>query len=126
MKGKRVSWINQISFDHYLYASIDKVEVFSRYTALKMLLEDRIDFFIDYKQEVYKEMVLLSMELSLFEEKNDDIEVRDLINIRLYPAFSDSSRGKILAELYDKEFSRLLYSGELREIYKKWNKEYPF
>lgn len=121
LKNLKIGMIRSYNLDRYLYSDIQIMELNNRDNAINMLEHSRIEAYIDTKSEI-KDLLhkhKINLEVS-------DLKLTDFIDIRNYLAFKDSDIGRELAWIFDEEFPKLIYSGKLREIYKKWNKQYPF
>lgn len=121
LKNLKIGMLRSYNLDRYLYSDIKIMELNNRDSAFNMLENRRIDVYIDTKSEIDR----------LIDTKNINITVSDLkqtefIKIRNYIAFKNSETGRELARIFDEEFPKLIFSGKLKKIYKKWNMQYPF
>lgn len=121
LKNLKIGVIRSYNLDRYLYSDVNILELNNRDNALHMLEHNRIDVYIDIKSEI--EELLDSHNINLGVSK---FTQTDFIQIRNYLSFKDSDIGRELAWIFDEEFPKLIYNGKLREIYKKWNRNYPF
>lgn len=113
MKGKRVAFIKDYDYDEYFDFPMVVKAFNDRKTILRLLSKGRVDFWLDSKE--YMEIFL---ESSATDTKPFRMEV--VQDLKLYLGFADNERGKKLAEIFDKQFEKLLKSGEIQKIYAKW------
>ncbi|MDD1780059.1 transporter substrate-binding domain-containing protein [Enterovibrio sp. ZSDZ35] len=120
LKGKTVAWIKGYDYDEYLETELNKREVKSRRQGLSLLASDRIDALLDAHDEILEEL-----DEDNLESKNLAISI--VKDLRLYPAFSDSPRGNELRRIYDKQFEKLLRTGEIKRLFDEYEWErFPF
>ena len=56
----------------------------------------------------------------------NDYHIEHVMKHKQYIAFSNSHKGLYMRELFDDRFAQMLFSGELKIIFEKWNYPYPF
>ncbi len=114
----RLAWVRGYEFQRYLPSINRYDEVQRRNGIVSMLLHDRADYYIDalteveYVQEMAKDPTLLKS--------------THLAELPLYLAFADTPSGRALRTLFDQRMDTLVSSGELREIFERWQQPYPF
>nr|WP_246237929.1 transporter substrate-binding domain-containing protein [Pseudomonas akapageensis] len=114
----RLAWVRGYEFQRYLPNIKRYDEVQRRNGIVSMLVHDHTDFYIDalteveYVQSMAKDPALLKS--------------THLAELPLYLAFANTARGRALLELFDKRMDSLVPSGELREIFERWEQPYPF
>lgn len=88
--------------------------------ALKMIIWDRSDFYVD-------DMTLIrqSMRNSGISFQLDEYAIKKVGSRRYFPLFNTDTRGKHLQDLYAKGLMALHTKGELKPIYDKWGYQYP-
>jgi len=116
LKNKNVCWVRGYDIDEYMDVPVIKNERNDRKSILLGLEKDRFDFFLDDRDDMQN-----AIEKNNFDTKA--YSFRELYSFKLYPAFRDDKRGKILRDIWDKRFEKLLKSGELKKIYVKNNLE---
>lgn len=116
LENRRVAWERGFDLDK---AGVIKVKVeiqeFSKLeNAMKMLVNGRIDFILDYIQAT-RDMVK-KLDIA------DQVEILpDVIGgFKYYMIFRDTERGKELAEIWDKGMERLHTSGQLHKMYEQY------
>jgi polar amino acid transport system substrate-binding protein len=114
----RLVWVRGYGYKKYLPNVRDYREVQRRAGILGMLDLGHADFFIGARSEV--DYVLGQA------AEPRRYRVTDLIQLPLYLGFADTPRGHALAELYDQRMAELIASGELRPIFARWHRPYPF
>jgi len=121
MTNRSVATIRNFNLNQYLYTDINLEEKSSRAGTIMMLDKGRVDFFLDVKSEALK-----SIEELQFDLKEKGIVLKDLLKIRQYACFKNNGKGVKLAEIFDDEFPRLIFSGKLKQLFEKWHVKYPF
>ena len=114
IKGKRVAWINGFHFDRYLDVPVEKNIFTARDQILRLLETDQIDFFVDTQNEL--EAALNNKKLDL-----TNLTAEILMNIDLYLAFADNAKGSKLRDIFNNRFPKLVESGEIENLFVKWN-----
>lgn len=114
INGKRVAWIKDFHFDRYMDVSAQKTEFETRDHILRLLETDQIDFFVDTQNGL--EAALNSKKLDL-----TNLTAEILMNIDLYLAFANNEKGLKLREIFNKRFPELVESGEIENLFVKWN-----
>jgi ABC-type amino acid transport substrate-binding protein len=114
----RLVWMRGYEYQRYLPNLKNYWEVLRRNSALEMLNYGRADFYIDARTEVE----------DLLDEAADKSRYRitDLTNLPVYLGFTDSPRGRELAQLYDRRMEALVKQGSLRPLFERWQQPYPF
>jgi polar amino acid transport system substrate-binding protein len=114
----RLAWVRGYEFQRYLPNIKRYDEVQRRNGIVSMLMHDRADFYIDaqtevdYVQHLAKDPALL--------------KATHLAELPLYLAFANTPRGRALLVIFDQRMDSLVPSGELREIFDRWQQPYPF
>jgi len=125
--GKRVGWIRGADYDKYLTLPISGEEKNDHLSPLFMLEADRLDFFLEDRVQL----------MNTFQHENDQLtdkgfessnyQVEKLLELKLYPGFSDTPIGHKLSMIFDDQIPQLLKSGKLRDLYERWNiSTFPF
>lgn len=114
----RLVWMRGYEYQRYLPNLKNYWEVLRRNSALEMLNYGRADFYIDARTEVE----------DLLDEADDKSRYRitDLTNLPVYLGFTNSPRGRELAQLYDRRMEALVKQGSLRPLFERWQQPYPF
>ncbi|WP_407333519.1 substrate-binding periplasmic protein [Enterovibrio sp. 27052020O] len=120
LEGKTVGWIKGYDYNDYIKTKLIVKEVKSRRQGLTMVYSDRLDALIDARAEIEEEFEEGYIDRSAF-------AVSNLIDLKLYPAFVNSSEGEKLRMIYDQRFEALLKSGELQAMFDEYEWDYfPF
>ncbi|MFK0088964.1 substrate-binding periplasmic protein [Pseudomonas sp. NPDC090755] len=114
----RLAWVRGYDFNDYLPNVGHFREIQRREGILPMLEHDRVDLYIDALTEV--DYVLDQA------AKPQAFRRTHLIELPLYLAFARTREGHALQVLFDQRMGKLVASGELREIFKRWEQPYPF
>lgn len=121
MANMSVAMMRNYNLNQYLFTEIKLIEKNQRAATVKMVTKDRVDFFLDVKSETLKSLDNLRINTN-----SGKYKLEDLFQIRQYLCFRDDAKGHKLAEIFDNEFPRLIESGKLKEMFDKWQVEYPF
>ena len=113
----RLSWMRGNAFARYFPTLTPHSELQRRTSALPMLLNHRVDYFIDSRPEL-EEMLAGAGALAA------EYRITDVTRLPLYLGFSDSPRGRELLALFDRRMRQLHASGELERIFARWNWPY--
>ena len=117
LRNSKVSWVRGIDYAEYLYPEFHLHEINHRASALKMLHLGRLDFFLGLRSEIDK---------SMDDEDRQKLRLNDIFQLRSFITFTETPLGSALKKQFDDEFTRLLASGRLREIFRQWGRPYPF
>ncbi len=110
LKGLRTGWIRGYDYDKYLGIDVNKEEVSSRPNGLKLLKSERLDVFIDDRENV-------EPYLSKAEIESDEYAKKVILELKIYPAFVKSKFGEKLREEWDKQMKVLIETEEFKELY---------
>ncbi len=114
IKGKKVAWIRGYSFGDYINVPMNASEIGDRRQGIRMLQAKRIDFLIDAPSDI--EDTIKKMKLN-----RSDFEMKDVEMLHMYTCFVKSAKGEELAKIWDEEFPKRVKSGEVKELFKKYN-----
>jgi polar amino acid transport system substrate-binding protein len=118
LKDTEVALIRGYDYDQYLGVKIKAYYVNDYKQALHMLLAERVSFVIG-------EQLLTETYLPKYLKEGHSLSRQRVFNRHNYTGFTPSERGKQLLKLYDKGIEDILISGELHNIYHKWNVKIP-
>lgn len=114
----RLAWVRGYDFNSYL-PYVDRYrEVQRREGILPMLEYGRVDFYIDALTEV-DYVLAQAPDPSVFRRTH-------LAELPLYLAFAKTPEGRALKAIFDQRMDELVPSGQLREIFTRWQQPYPF
>jgi polar amino acid transport system substrate-binding protein len=116
LKGHNICWIRGYAYDDYIDFPITKHVRNNRKAILNSLAADRFDIYIDAKYDMETAIKQLNFDTS-------DYEFQQILEFKLYPAFRNDKRGQILKKIWDKNFQKLLESGELKKLYQRHHLE---
>lgn len=114
LSGKNVAWIKGYAYNEYLDVPVVKNEFDQREDALRVLDRDRVDFFLDARDEIHD-----VVEKGLLDPGK--YEIVTVLKLKLYLAFANNGKGQKLKEIFDTRFPQLVASGEIKKLYEKWN-----
>lgn len=115
LRGKRAAFIRGYAYDEYFDVSFRPERVNRRKNGYDMLRHGRVDYFID-----------AIMEIEGYQDDHPDyweeagFDSAHAKWLPLYFCFADTSKGRKLAELYDRRFEELLESGRIKEMFEEW------
>lgn len=117
-----VAWIRGFDYHEVLAFKGNVTEVDSIDQGSNMLAHDRIDLFMHPKIGLQKALNS-NPKLSPY-----GYQMEIVLKDWLYMAFSNNTRGKTLASIYDQEFPKLLANGKIKAIFDhyRWTQHYPF
>ncbi|WP_415225344.1 substrate-binding periplasmic protein [Psychromonas sp.] len=120
LAGKNIGWIKGYNYHKYIDTQFNNKEFKTREEAIELLENGQLDFFLEAQIEVKDEIKKGSLDSTKF-------EYNTLMNLNIFPAFSDNARGLQLQKIFDARFAKLLKSGEIKKLFDKWNWPiYPF
>ena len=112
LRDRDVCWIRGYEYDEYIDITIKKHERNDRKSILESLKKDRFDVFLDAKFD-------MSDAIERFKFDTSEYAFYEILKFKLYPAFRDDERGKILRDIWDKNFKIILDDGSLKKLYIK-------
>ena len=104
LKDKNICWIRGYGYDEYIDIPIKKHERNERKSILDSLDKDRFDVFLDAKFD-------MSDAIKRFNFDTSEYSFIEILKFKLYPAFRDDERGKILRDIWDKNFKFIVDDG---------------
>jgi len=110
LKDKNVYWMRGYDYDEYITVPIKKHERNDRKSILQSLEKDRFDIFLDAKFD-------MTDAIERFDFNTSEYGFNEIFKIKLYPAFRNDERGKMLKEIWDREFKIILDDGSLKKLY---------
>lgn len=113
LSGKNIAWIKGYSFDKYLTVPVKKAEFENRTGVARMLDNKRIYYFMDAYADI----------MDMVEKKALDparYEVKIVKKLDLYLVFANNEKGKQLLGTFDENIQKIVASGEMGKICKKW------
>jgi polar amino acid transport system substrate-binding protein len=114
LEGKKVVWMREYDYNEYISVKMEELEnVDKRESGINLILKDRADFFLDNQTDLLKTIKSMNLDITKF-------EIKLVKYIDLYMCFANNDRGKQLASIWDKNFQKLLNSGKIKELFKKW------
>ena len=114
LKNKKIGWIKGYSYDEYLEVPVVKREFLKRTSILQHLDQDRIDFFMDTRNDVESVLNKGIIDVTRY-------TVETVLELERYLVFADSKKGKELKRIFDNRFPHLVQSGEIEKLFAKWN-----
>jgi len=114
LQNKKVAWIKGYAFEKYLETPVIKKEFYSRDYILYQLDNDRVDFFLDTRNDIESVLNKGIVEVSHY-------TVETVLELDRYLVFADSRRGRKLKQIFDSRFPQLVKTGEIERLFVKWN-----
>jgi len=114
LRNKKIGWIKSYSFDDYLEVPVIKKEFSRRETILHRLDEDRVEFYMDTRYDLERELGKGIIDVTRY-------TVETVLQLERYLVFADSKKGQELKKIFDSRFPRLVESGEIEKLLAKWN-----
>ncbi|MBV7298429.1 substrate-binding periplasmic protein [Enterovibrio paralichthyis] len=120
LKDRTVGWVKGYDYNDYIGTPMNIQEVKTRKQGLSMVFSDRLDVLLDATAELEEEFEKGYVNRKAF-------VVSHLIDLKLYPAFANTERGKKLRKIYDERIEALLKAGELQPMFEQYEWDYfPF
>lgn len=119
LTNARVAWIKGYDFDRYLDVPLIKHELDNRQSILRMLKRGRIDFYLDAKIDI-------NLAKEKFYPNDSALVVWDLVKLKLYPAFSNTLKGRALKVIWDERMAEIHKTDKMKALFKQWEFDYPF
>jgi len=91
----------------------------NRKNILKMPKRGRIEYFLDADTE-------LALAKEKFFPGDNSLVIRDLINLKLYPAFSNTPKGHALREIWDQRVPKIHQTTKMKNLFEQREINYPF
>lgn len=127
LQGKRAAWIRGADYQSYLTVELPFEEKNDHLGPLLMLAAKRVDLVLDDRQALEKTFRIHATKLQQAGIHRADYQIEHVMQLKLYPAFADTAKGRKLAQLFDEQIPKLISSGKMRALYDKWGvKPYPF
>ena len=114
LKNKKVGWIKGYAYDEYLEVPVIKKEFNKRENILRRLDKDRIDFFMDTRNDVESVLNIGIIDVTRY-------TVETVLELDRYLIFANNKKGKELKKIFDYRFPHLVKSGEIEKLFAKWN-----
>jgi polar amino acid transport system substrate-binding protein len=114
LENRKVAWVTGYSYDEYLEVPVIKHEISNRNDILRRLDNDRVDFFLDTRNDLESVLNRGNAEISRY-------TVETVLELDRYLVFADNTKGKKLKKIFDYRFPRLVESGEIERLFVKWN-----
>lgn len=125
--NKHVTWIRGYNYEKYLYVPVDDaLQTNNRIQGLKLLATGRVEFLFDNFFDLQQAILASSDELKINHFVESDYQIKHILENKQYIAFSNSEKGMYMMKLFDERFSKMLFSGEIKALFDKWNYPYPF
>ena len=120
LANKHVAYIKGYKIKDYLQTDFETHEFYDRQQVFDLLHQGKLDFFLDAQAEIEVELARDNIQAT-------DYVIHPLKRLKLYFVFTDNPHGQQLSELFDQRFAALLKSGQIKQLFQKWNwDEYPF
>ncbi|WP_206483654.1 transporter substrate-binding domain-containing protein [Thalassotalea sp. G2M2-11] len=87
--------------------------------ALNLLINDKVQYYLDIRSMIEAQLTNLSA------EQRKNYRIIDLSSLNLYFIFSEDKQGQAVKRFYDHAFQQLLSEGVLQEIYNKYQIAIP-
>jgi polar amino acid transport system substrate-binding protein len=114
LRNRKVGWIRGYSYDEYLEVPVIKQEFYSRETLLRRLDSDRIDFYMDTRNDLEAVLNKGIIDVTRY-------TVETVLELDRYLVFANNNKGKKLKNIFDHRFPLLVQSGEIERLHDKWN-----
>ena len=106
------------NYHKYLSVNVDYSEVSKSEQGWKMLMADRVEFFINSLEAINRYVNNNNIDLT-------NIKIDKILTKNLYIRFSKTEKSKKLIKIYDNRMEELIQSDEIKKLFEKWNSIYP-
>jgi len=110
LEGLNVGWVRGYDLDKYLIPEVNVKEFSSRENGLKLLKSERLDAFLDEREDIQPYLEKVKLDTEAFSKKI-------VLQLKLYPAFTNNTRGKKLMKIWDERMKALIQTEKFKEIY---------
>ncbi len=111
-------WRRGYSFNKYAPAARNFREISTGESVLKILDRGHADYYISNEED---------MDILLRESRQSQrYRYITFAHLKLFPAFTDSERGRALAAVYDRRMDEPVRRGTLKRYSRQWDEPYPF
>ncbi len=118
LANKNVAWIKGYDYHNYINVPLKIHELDNRKSILRMLKRGRIDYFLDAQIDI----TLAKEELY---PGDNALIIRDIMKLKLYPAFSNTDKGRKLRDIWDERMSKIHQTPQMKNLFKQWGFDYP-
>ena len=110
LEGLKVGWIRGYDYDKYLNVDVKVEEMSNRNNGLKQLKNERLDAFLDARDDIKPYLKKAKLNPENFDKKI-------ILQLKLFPAFSETKKGRTLMAIWDKRMKELIKTDEFKNIY---------
>jgi polar amino acid transport system substrate-binding protein len=114
LRNKKIGWITGYDYDQFLEVPVIKKESPSREEILRLLDQDRVDFFMDTRNDMESVLNKGIVQVTLY-------TVETVLELDRYIVFANNRKGNTLKKIFDHRFPDLVKSGEIERLFGKWN-----
>ena len=111
------AWQRTYGYDEYFDYKVAFTETSSIDSALKMLEKGRVDYVIEPKEELFDHLKANKYDISKF-------EIKQIMELYIYPGFVKNKFGKELKQIYDKRFPAIKKNKHLKKLFYKYNQSF--
>ncbi len=119
LEGRQVGYIKGYELIEYISVPFYAQEFHNRTIIMRMLMSDRLDYFLDAQEEINSALKMMDYSPDLF--RFQPVKV-----LPLYFTFQNNEQGQRLAIIHDRRLKALKDSGALKVLFDKWDEDYPF
>jgi polar amino acid transport system substrate-binding protein len=114
LRDKKVAWVKGHVYGDHLEVPVVEEVYNSREQILHRLDADRIDFFMDARNDLEAVLNKGVIDVSRY-------TVETVMELDRYLAFACNQKGKTLQKIFDDRFPQLVESGEIERLFAQWN-----
>ncbi|WP_390618325.1 substrate-binding periplasmic protein [Maricurvus nonylphenolicus] len=119
LTNKQVAWITGYAYHLYIDVPMQIHELNNRKSILRMLKRGRIDYFLDAEIDI-------GLAKKEFYPGDKSLIIKDLIKLKLYPAFADTAKGQKFKSIWDQRMPKIYKTKKMKQLFKQWEFDYPF
>lgn len=119
LTNKHVAWITGYGYQLYIDVPMQVQELNSRKSIIRMLKRGRIDYFLDAEIDI-------NLAKKNHSPSDDALVIKDLMKLKLYPAFSNTDKGTKLRKIWDERMPVIYRTPKMKKLFQEWEFDYPF
>ena len=114
--SRRFVWVVEHGYENYFDIKNYR-EARDQKQALKMLERNRVDFYLNAKDDI--EIAFKKLQLD-----STEYGIAEVIRLGLYPFFANNEKGMNLKSIYDKRLTEIKNNGKLKSLFQKHKLDY--
>ncbi|GGA71656.1 hypothetical protein GCM10011369_11800 [Neiella marina] len=127
LQGTPAAWVRGANYDAYLPLEMQFEQSIDHLGPLLMLASGRVDVVLDDGIELQKNFRRHAERLMLAGFDSNEYQLEKVLDLKLYLAFTNTAKGRKMANIFDEQLPMMLRNGQLEALYRKWQiSDFPF